>query len=107
MYILPKPIFKGTIHGTVTERKVKYSYRQMGALISFYIRLDEKIFGVPDELTVLISGGGWKSYCTDIQEGDKLRLNGKIRKYPIKFWNSEIYLFEAKHIFNETSNHGF
>ncbi len=69
--------------------------------------MDERIHGVPNEIPVVAWGRGSSIFSTDIQAGDKLIINGEIKKISLRIWQKDVFLIESKHIFNETTNYGF
>jgi len=105
--VIPKTI-KGEFSGIVTRRNVTF-VSQGGFGISFMIKLDQKSYGIPEEITVLATAtaGALRLGSTIIQEGDELLISGEIRKMKLSEWGIDVYQLKADHIFNKTTNYGF
>ncbi|MFX1452830.1 MAG: hypothetical protein ACFFCM_18480 [Promethearchaeota archaeon] len=89
-------IYEGEMTGTVIgEQKVIVGTSKV---INFFaIKLDEEILGVPNEFIVNI-----KDDFPYIRKDDKVKINGKLKKFESKDWKLPIYLFTAKKLYNLT-----
>ncbi|MHA1380082.1 MAG: hypothetical protein ACTSRG_17050 [Candidatus Helarchaeota archaeon] len=107
---MAKELFEGTIRGTVISKKIHFDMSHDSSYLSFFIKLDEKIEEVPDEIPVFGSAEGSSAkdlFAMHVVEGDKVLVNGRIIKYRLKFWKTEVVRMEADHIYNETQDYGY
>ena len=94
-------IYKGVVQGTVTSPMLfssVYNINRMG----FSIKLDEEIKEVPKDLFVIIS-----SYLAVlVREGDKLLVDGVIKKKHLQRWNNSRVWMHAESLYNATLSYG-
>ncbi|MHA1382710.1 MAG: hypothetical protein ACTSR3_03030 [Candidatus Helarchaeota archaeon] len=110
MFRIAKEIFNGTIRGTVSSKNIHFNMSHDSGFISFFIKLDESIDDVPDEIPIFGTAEGSSAkdlFVMHIKEGDKVLVNGKIIRYRLKFWQTEVVRMEADHIYNETHEYGY
>lgn len=104
-----KVLFRGTIRGKVTSTATHVGCAGGSVKISFIIKLDERINGIPEEFTVFASktykSGGL--FSTHMREGDIVKIKGQILQTRIKAWQTDVIFMKADHIFNETLNFGY
>ncbi|NHI92540.1 MAG: hypothetical protein EAX96_08550 [Candidatus Lokiarchaeota archaeon] len=94
-------IYDGELKGTVTSEMAFSSPYNINRII-FSLKIEDNIEKIPKELIIIYS-----SYSIIIvRPGDKVKVDGKIKKKLIKQWNSIKYWFECKAIYNETLSFG-
>ncbi len=90
---IAKATIKGEFSGIVSRKNISYVCSHQIYTISFMVKLDQKIKGVPEEITVSSSKGRWEQPTRMIiQEGDELLIAGEIKKIKLRDWGVDVYL---------------
>ncbi|MHA1298958.1 MAG: hypothetical protein ACTSO9_05880 [Candidatus Helarchaeota archaeon] len=84
--------------GTVTSLPIRMEQNS----ITFVIQLDEKIEGVPKEITVISATTSRGYQFLHLRIRDKVRIKGQILKVPLQFWDAEHIGIKAERIYNDT-----
>ena len=94
-------IYEGELKGIVTSEMAFSSPYNINRVV-FSMKIDQEIKDVPKEIIVIYS-----SYSIIvIRPGDKVKVDGKIKKKFVKKWNSPKIWFDCYAIFNETLSFG-
>ncbi|MHA1379408.1 MAG: hypothetical protein ACTSRG_13620 [Candidatus Helarchaeota archaeon] len=93
-----KVIFDGIVKGTIASLPIRMEQNS----ITFVIQLNEKIEGVPKEITVLSATTSRGYQFLHLRLGDKVRIKGQILKVPLQFWKAEHIGMKAERIYNDT-----
>ncbi|MFX0138517.1 MAG: hypothetical protein ACFFDN_33045 [Candidatus Hodarchaeota archaeon] len=102
-------LYKGTIQGLVTSTDPHIGFSRGYAFLSFIMKSDTNIEGIPEEFPVLGEKTIKSEYLinTHVREGDIVHVTGNIIRYWLKHWKTKVVWMKAKHIFNETLNFGY
>ena len=95
-----KIIFQGELEGTIVKSG---SSGGVFSSSSAKIKLDVPIKDVPD--VIIAKSRHFAEF--PFGEGDKVRVNGKIIKKDIVFWNNSYYILSCDHLWNETQGMGW
>ncbi len=93
-------LFRGTLHGIVTSERVDNA---------FVMKLDEKIEGLPEEIVVVISitTGGYRFMSAYMRIGDKVIVDGVIKRQIRGKSQLEYIYMIANHLYNENLKVGY
>ena len=102
-------IYEGELQGIVTSTVTRTGFSQGYAFLSFIIKLDKRLEGIPEELPVFGGKTRHSEYLinTHVREGDIVKIYGKIIQNWLKHWKRDVIWIRAEHIFNETLNFGY
>ena len=94
-------LYEGELKGIVTSEMAFSSPYNINRIV-FSVKLDEEIKGIPKEIIVIYS-----SYSIIVlRPGDKVKIDGKIKKKLVTKWNSSKIWFDCHSIYNETLSFG-
>ena len=101
MIITEETLYEGELKGTVTSEMAFSSPYNINRIV-FSMELDKQIKDVPKEIIVIYS-----SYSIIIlRPGDKVKVDGKVKKKLVNKWNSPKIWFDCHAIYNETLSFG-
>lgn len=102
-------IYKGKIKGTATSSlhfssMVDEIYVGHNFLFSIKVdEIEEEVPGLPENLSVFITSENFFI----VEPGDIIKVDGRIIKSYIEFWDAYKFRLEATHVYNVTRTDGF
>ena len=106
-------LFNGTLKGKVVSDHslVGYTWGNTANrnFLSFRIRLDVQIEGIPEEFPVYAEKVMKREYLinTHLRKGDIVQITGKVIQNYLLHWKKNVIWMKADHIYNETTNFGY
>nr|MDO8080037.1 hypothetical protein [Candidatus Freyarchaeota archaeon] len=104
-------IFEGTIHGTVTSTPL-FGVGKGPVVISFSVKIDEEIEGIPNEIGVYFYHLAKisldpKLFQIILRANDRVTIKGKIKKERLSEFPNYSIIMTAEYIYNETLKCGY